>query len=63
MDHRSIPIDDGHKRVLLTIRSSDAAFGKFAPPRASVPTLAALRTWYNDNRWTAFEISKPPDFR
>ena len=55
-EHR-MPIDDRHKRVLLSVQSSDKAFSSFAPDGASVPTLAALRTWYNGNRWTAFEIS------
>jgi hypothetical protein len=61
-EHR-MPIDGRHKCVLLSIQSSDKAFSSFAPHGASAPTLAVLRTWYDGDKWKAFEISKPPDFR
>jgi hypothetical protein len=61
-EHR-MPIDGRHKCVLLSNQSSDKAFSSFAPHGASAPTLAVLRTWYDGDKWKAFEISKPPDFR
>ena len=51
------------KKVLLSAQSTDKAFDGFAPSNASAPARVALRTWYNGNKWKAFEISKPPDFR
>ena len=61
--HRNIPIDESCKKVLLSVQSSPRSFDHFAPPGTSAPTLAVLRTWYDGNKWKAFEISKPPDFR
>ena len=61
--HQNISIDDSFKKVLLSVQSSPQSFDLFAPPGASVPTLAVLRTWYDGNKWKAFEIGRPLDFR
>ena len=62
-ENRNITLDENFKKVLLSAQSTDKAFDGFAPSNASAPARVALRTWYNGNKWKAFEISKPPDFR
>jgi hypothetical protein len=61
--HRNIPIDETFKRVLLSDQSSDGFFQKFAPHQASAPTLAVLRSWFDGDKWKAFETPRPSDFR
>ena len=49
--------------VLLTVRSGDDNFDRYAPPHASESLKRALRTWYDDKEFKNHRVEKPPDFR
>jgi hypothetical protein len=55
-DHEILP-------VLLTVRTGDDTFNRYAPAHASEPLKRALRTWFNDKEFKKYRVERPPDFR
>jgi hypothetical protein len=55
-DHEMLP-------VLLTVRTGDDTFNRYAPAHASEPLKRALRTWFNDKEFKNHRVERPPDFR
>jgi hypothetical protein len=55
-DHELLP-------VLLTARTGDATFLRYAPAHATETLKRALRTWFDKNEYKKYRIDKPPDFR
>jgi hypothetical protein len=49
--------------VLLTVRTGDDTFNRYAPAHASEPLKRALRTWFDDKEFKNHRVERPPDFR
>jgi len=55
-DHELLP-------VLLTARTGEATFLRYAPAHATESLKRALRTWFDKNEYKKYRVEKPPDFR
>ena len=55
-DHEILP-------VLLTARTGDDTFLRYAPAHASESLKRALRSWFDNKEFKKYRVEKPPDFR
>ena len=55
-DHELLP-------VLLTARTGDETFNRYAPAHASESLKRALRIWYENKEFKNHRVERPPDFR
>jgi hypothetical protein len=55
-DHELLP-------VLLTARTGEATFLRYAPVHATESLKRALRTWFDKKEYKKYRVEKPPDFR
>jgi hypothetical protein len=55
-DHEILP-------VLLTARTGDDTFNRYAPAHASESLKRALRTWFDNKDFKNYRVERPPDFR
>jgi hypothetical protein len=55
-DHEILP-------VLLTARTGDDTFNRYAPAHASESLKRALRSWFDNKEFKNYRVERPPDFR